>query len=74
MTAASEMRRDRSYPETLTHTGSPKGAAKLNRTAVPGKNPISSNLTDNSTSENPVMMAVSPGIMSATLFPLPITV
>ncbi|SRR5258706_11054159 len=73
ITAASATRSDKSYPETLTQTGSPNGALKLNRTAVPGKKPISSSFTDNSGSENPAIMAVSPGIISATLFPFPVT-
>ena len=44
--AASSIRSDKSKPETLTQTGSPKGAVKLNRTAVPGKKPISKSFED----------------------------
>jgi hypothetical protein len=67
MVEASLIRNERSIPETLTQTGSPNGAVKLKRTAVPGKKPISSNFIDISSSENPEITAVSPGIISATL-------
>lgn len=67
MVDASSSRRDKSYPETLTHTGSPKGAVKLNLTAVPGRNPISKSLTDSLSSVKPEITAVSPVFMSATL-------
>jgi hypothetical protein len=64
---ASLIRRERSRPETLTQTGSPKGAVKLNRITVPGRKPISSNFTDISSSEKPEITAVSPGTISATV-------
>jgi hypothetical protein len=66
MVEASSSLSERSNPEIFTHTGSPKGALKLKRTAVPGRNPISSNLTDSCSSVNPDMIAVSPGRMDAT--------
>lgn len=66
MVEASSSLSDKSSPEMLTHTGSPNGALKLKRTTVPGRKPISSNLTDSNSSVNPDITAVSPGFMDAT--------
>jgi hypothetical protein len=66
MVAASSSLRDKSYPDTLTQTGSPKGAVKLKRTAVPGRKPISRSLAESVSSEKPEITPVSPGFMLAT--------
>jgi len=68
---ASSSRKERSYPDTLTQTGSPKGAVKLNRTAVPGKKPISNNFAERESSEKPEITPVSPGFMVATFLTNP---
>lgn len=67
MVAASSSLRDISIPERLTQMGSPKGAEKLNRIGVPGKNPISSNLIDNCSSVKPEITADSPAFIMATV-------
>lgn len=67
MVDASDIRKERSKPDTLTHTGSPRGAVKLKRTTVPGKKPISRSFVDISSSVKPDITAVSPGTMFATL-------
>src|SRR5687768_1434709 len=66
MVAASSILRESSYPETLIHTGSPKGALKLKRTGTPGKHPISINLTDRYSSVKPAIIPTSPGFISDT--------
>lgn len=66
MVDASSRRRERSNPETCTQMGSPKGALKLNRTTDPGRKPISSSLTESSSSVNPETTADSPGFIEAT--------
>jgi len=64
---ASSKRKERSYPDTLTQIGSPKGAVKLKRTAVPGRKPISNNFADSNSSEKPEITPVSPGFIVAKL-------
>ncbi len=67
MDAASSNLRVNSYPAMLTQIGSPIGALKFNRTATPGKKPISKNLFEKSSERNPAIIAVSPGAIWAIL-------
>ena len=53
---------------SLLAEGVVPGAAKLKRTTVPGRHPISINLTDKCSSVKPETMATSPGRISATFF------